>query len=398
LLLFFKKEGLTVFLSVCFLLLPVSHLAAPADHTQAAFDEAVARTRPALWSVLQADPLLHVVMRRQAQAAYQAGGWPQAARRLDALSFPQITVYAGDHAIAACNAAWIGVKRALLARPAACRAFLDGAPDPFVARQLRASDAACTAVLLEGGRRRRAGQVPRIISAQDYADAYTISLNQPQPLTASERAALGGSYGDDRLSCAASLHRDENLAAFPESIVAAYRRREYVYGAVPGVPAKAAGPPGVACPPPGTVFLVMAQGSAPGAPARWLSAGQQGWDCRVRTPDHEASLWGEGGNPLLLLWPLAVGKSATVARRMPDGQLGTTRFSVTGFAKYAMPGRVVPAYSIDAVDRVAGMVVGAATQYWSPDLNWNIAQSVRLPAPGSQARDWVLVGVLPPGG
>jgi hypothetical protein len=236
-----------------------------------AFDDEVVSSRPALWPVLAADPALHALLVRETQPAYEDGGWAAAARRLDQLIFQQIIVHAGDSEIAACNKAWVGVKASLLARPAECRLFLDGGSDGFVAARVAQANEACLPALRDGARRRQ--EAPRrMMSAADYAAATALSLAQPDPLSASQRAALAGRFDDDRLSCAASLQRDRNLASLPDGVVAAYRRRDYALGSVAGAAGASApvdgGPPAdLVCPRAGTVLVLRVAGARSGKPA-----------------------------------------------------------------------------------------------------------------------------------
>jgi hypothetical protein len=129
---------------------------------QGALMAAIARERPVLWRALRDDAPLRGRMLAASSAAYQAGGWPAAAPILDQLSYKMIMVFAGDHALAACNAAWLSARQALLARPNSCALFLDGGRDAFIAAQIRATAPACDAALAQGAALRRRGEMPRI--------------------------------------------------------------------------------------------------------------------------------------------------------------------------------------------------------------------------------------------
>jgi hypothetical protein len=363
-----------------------------------AFDDEVVSSRPALWPVLAADPALHALLVRETQPAYEDGGWAAAARRLDQLIFQQIIVHAGDSEIAACNKAWVGVKASLLARPAECRLFLDGGSDGFVAARVAQANEACLPALRDGARRRQ--EAPRrMMSAADYAAATALSLAQPDPLSASQRAALAGRFDDDRLSCAASLQRDRNLASLPDGVVAAYRRRDYALGSVAGAAGASApvdgGPPAdLVCPRAGTVLVLRVAGVTQTAPVRLRAIRQTGWDCLLqRAGGSQFLLWGsqDFGNPLRMLWPLEPRKQASFAR---GG--GVVTYCVRMFTTYRLPMGWVRAYAIDETLREAGVIRYVLTRYWSPDLGVVVAQMLDVKSGGRPAgigADWVLVAV-----
>lgn len=102
-------------------------------------------------------------------------------------------------------------------------------------------------------------------------------------------------------------------------------------------------------------------------------------------------LEGRCGNPIPLLWPLAVGKSVNCGCEGDDGGV----YKVVSSARYWRPFGWVQAYAIEEdVSYWNGQLLYTMTKCWSPALGFPIGHQTVVksgPWPSGVAPDWQLV-------
>jgi len=369
------------------------------------FDESVGRREPAVAAILAADPGLREKILRETKIAFDAGGWTAATARYQEMKYALIQVYAGDKAIMACNAAWTQIIRDLLPTPALCRAYFNRDYDnPVIARHMAVADAPCAAAIIDAGKRRAAGETPKTMSAEEYAAAYNRSLDAPSPLSAEERAALTDPHADDRLTCQASLKLHENAEAMPSDQAARFFRSQLSMRdhpvAMTAVLPPAPTPPSLAYAPAGTVFTLSIEGND-GKPITWTSFGQSGWDVRVKSSASTRQyLWGDDStNPIRILWPLAIGKTAEASNYTENDAVETHHYAVASQSRYWLPFGWVTAYTIDDTVSIGGREHYVLTHYWSPELGFKIGQRTVVKSgkwPDGVTSDWQLIAMAKP--
>jgi len=370
------------------------------------FDDSVARREPAVAAIFAADPALRDTMLRETKLAYDEGGWTAATARFQEMKRQLIQAYAGDDTTLACAAAWVQIARDLLPTPALCRAYLQGDySDPELQRRMTISDAPCTRAVIDGGRRRAAGEHPKLMSDAEFDDAYKRGFDGPTPLSAEEKAAFLDPHADDRLICRASLKLEENYLNLPRGQAALYARTEISARREPvplnAILPSAPSPASFHCAEAGTIFTLSME-QRDGRPITWTSLGQSGWDCRVRSSATSRQYLSEGNdrtNPIRMLWPLGVGKTADISGYTTNYATETHRFAVTSYLSYWLPIGWVKAYAIDDTASVGGQVRYIMTHYWSPDLGFKIGQRTQVKSggwPDNTAPDWQLIALQPP--
>jgi hypothetical protein len=366
------------------------------------FDESVSRREPAVAAILASDPALREKIIRETKLAFDAGGWPAATERYQEMKRSLIQVYAGDTTTMACNTAWTQIIRDLLPTPALCRAYFNGDyNNPIIARHMTVADAPCNTALVDAGKRRAAGETPKTMSADEYSAAYYHSLDAPSPLSAQERAALTDPHADDWLMCEASLKLNENALAMPGDQAARFARtqlsmRDHIIP-ITAVLAAAPPPPSLAYAPAGTIFTLSIEGND-GRPITWTSLGQSGWDVSVKSSASTRQyLWGDDNtNPIRILWPLAIGKTAEASNYTANDAVETHHYAVASQNRYWLPFGWVTAYAIDDTVSIGGRERYVLTHYWSPDLGFKIGQHTVVKSgkwPDGVAADWQLIAM-----
>ncbi len=189
------------------------------------FDASTRQLSPSFAAIMDADPGLRATMLAETRRAYDLGGWPAATARYNALQWEQVMAYADDQPVLDCAASWDADELAMLRSPAGCAATLSqdfSAPEvqPLLAR----SRPACNAAFQDGGRRRRQGLPPRVLSDDEYRQLFARLSVSPNPLTPEERAATQGTPANAQLFCSGELKFKANQAALPPGIAARYLR------------------------------------------------------------------------------------------------------------------------------------------------------------------------------
>lgn len=373
----------------------------PEQRFQFYFDITSARVAPLVADIMGRDPALHAAMLRESKAAYDRGGWSAASARFQQLRYELIQVYADDGPTIACAAARAAATRSLLNRPASCRAFMAGDNSDGAAMDAeRSVGAACDDALQNAERRRQAGAKLSVMPADAYRAAVLKTFASPDPLSTEERTAFLSTSADDRLYCRAVVKLEENALAQPPEQAARFLRSGLVKQApdisLDSVLPVTAPPDSLHCAAAGTVFTLSMEESKDGKPITWQSLGQDGWDCRLKSSaTGERPLWGDArSNPLRLLWPLEVGKSADVPGPFSDGPMSAMRVRVASLDRYWLPIGWVQAYAIEETAMEGGGVWYVLTRYWSPKLGFQIGQKLVVqagPRPDWVAPDWQII-------
>ncbi|HTZ70144.1 MAG TPA: hypothetical protein VMB71_05780 [Acetobacteraceae bacterium] len=384
------------------------------------WDSNVARTQPAIWPAIQADPVLHRLMIEKTAAAFQRAGWTGAKAVFFRIVASRIQANAGDAATLACDAAWRNVYRALLPDPASCAIVARGSDDvssKLAGAEIAHAHAVCNRAIEDGAVRRLSPDPPGQMTDQEYYDTYTAAMNGPRPLTPAEQTSLRDiAPADAAALCTGQIAHGDNVAALPAAQAARYLRHEYASEDQGGfdyagpAPAEFAGDPpsDYRCAAAGTRFTLSMEASRDGEPIVWESLGRTGWDCRLRSSlSGVRGLWGSDAEPpwaltdgndstIRLLWPLKVGKTVTCACH--PGFL--TAFRITGYDRYWLPWASPYAYAIEEkISTLAGVPQYASTRYWAPELGFVIGQHTIVwhGAWPNAAPDWQLVAMSAPG-
>ena len=395
-----RLAGLLVLLVMAASVAAFSVLVRPLSY-EADFDASTRARYPAMAAIMDADPELRRAILHDTEQAYGKGGGPAATARFNALAWEQVVIYAGDAEVLACNAEWTKREQSILRDPEGCSGFVAGQFTSAAGQAVTAQPSpACDAAIRDGARHRHDGLPPRVLSDAEFRQVSEQVKQGPARLTAEEQEAASGRARDDGVLCRAQAKVSANEAALPQGIAARLLRTRFQYGALypqptpPHVPHTLA-PPELRCPPSGTVFTLSMQARDNGRPVTWVSGGQAGWDCvMISSVSGRRRLWDTlDENPLQLLWPLQVGKTAEMA----PGTDGTaTSLRVTGHATYWLPFGQVGAYTIDATVSANGRVLYTTTYYWSPELGWKIGQHTSVwsgPWPNTATPDWQVVAM-----
>ncbi len=371
----------------------------PGQIYAATFDQNMIESQPALAPIVLGDPTLRDLVLTRTQVAYEQGGWDQASTALFQVVRSEVTVYASDAAILACDQAWREARRSFLSRPELCRAYgLGFSNTPGYAEAIRPAVAACERAAVDGGRRRLTISQPETMSRARYGSLYNRARMGPAPLTKSEADALGDPNAT--LNCQATLKLDDNLAALPPQTRALMVRTNYREEQnTPTLPKVATDrndpPPDLKCPPAGTQLTLSMQ--ANGLPVQWVMHGQQGWNCNYfSSVSGDRALWYTMDvNPIKLLWPIGIGKTARYTGKNAAG-LGVIRtVSVSAKAEYWLASGRVEAFTIDEEVEAADSHY-VISHYWSPALGFLIGEGSRVikgVLPSSVAPDWQLVDI-----
>ena len=371
----------------------------------ATFDQNLIQSQPTLAPIVLGDPTLRDLMLTRTQLAYEQGGWDQASTAYFQVVRSELTVYASDAAILACDQAWREVRRSLLGKPELCRAYgLGLSQTPGYAEAMRPATAACELAAIDGGRRRLTSSQPETMTSARYNTLYNRARLGPDPLTGSEIDALADPNA--ALNCQANIKLGDNLATLPPQtralMVRTNYRAEQNTAAVPkAATAHVDPPPDLKCPPAGTLLTLSMQ--ADGLPVQWQVRGQQGWNCNyVSSVSGDRVLWSTiDVNPLKLLWPIEIGKTTRYPGMNSAGLSVIRTISVSAKAEYWLASGRVEAFTIDEEVEAADNHY-VISHYWSPALGFLIGEGSRVikgVLPSSVAPDWQLVAIeasLPP--
>jgi len=365
----------------------------------ATFDRNLTQSQPTLAPIVLGDPTLRDLMLTQTQLAFEQGGWDQASTAFHQVVRSELTVYASDAEILACDQAWRDVRRSFLGRPELCRAYKLGLfQTPGFAEATRPAVAACERAAVDGGRRRLTAIQPETMTSARYNKLYDRALLDPAPLTQAESDALDDP--DAALHCQAATKLDDNLAALPPQTRALMVRTNYRTErdrvALPrAATAHADPPPDLRCPPAGTQLTLSMQ--ANGLPVQWQVRGQQGLDCNYfSSVSGNRVLWYTMGiNPLKAMWPIEVGKATRYPGKTAAGLSVVNTVRVSAKAEYWLAWGRVEAFTIDEEVEAADTHY-VISHYWSPALGFLIGERSRVikgALPSSVAPDWQLVSV-----
>jgi hypothetical protein len=374
------------------------------------FDANLARTQPVIWPAVQADPALHKEILDKTGAAFLRGGWPAATSMFYRVVHAQMEAYGGDAPTLACSAAWQNVYRALLPNPHACY-LLDAVgtsalPPGLAAAQIDRATRLCDEAAVDGAQRRSLPDPPQTSSDEERRKLWLATLDAPKRLPDDERRALMQTGPvDEAALCRGKIDHGDNLLAQPRDAAARFLRYNYAAeenSADPlDKPSKppVAGPPPAAfdCAAPGTRFTLSMYGRD-GLPITWTSQGRHGWDCALQSSASGlrgafTDLKGDVGNPIALLWPLAVGKAANCG--CEGDNVGIYR--VVSNERYWLPFGWVQAYAIEEdVSSWNGQALYTMTKYWSPELGFPIGQHTVVKSgrwPKGMAPDWQVIAM-----
>ena len=374
------------------------------------FNRNIAMSEPRLWPAIQADPALRQVLLEKTGAAFLHGGWPDATRVFYEILRARLEAYAGDDATLACHIAWQNIYKALLATPHACSLVrtsgTDAVPDGLAKAEIARMNQLCDEATVDGGQRRNLPNPPVWSSEDEYRSVSKTILSGPKKLPDDELRALnGGGKPNEAAWCRAMIDQGDNLAAQPREIAARVLRYQYA-GAENGVsepdtPAapksEAAPPPGLTCAASGTRFTLSMFGRD-GRPITWTSTGPHGWDCALQSSASGrrgvfTNLGGDAANPLKLLWPLSVGKSASCGCEGEHAGI----FKIVSMDRYWLPFGWVHAYAIEEdVSTWDGAPLYKITKFWSPELGFAIGQHTVVDHgewPEDVAPDWQVIAM-----
>jgi hypothetical protein len=374
------------------------------------FDRNLAMSEPRLWPAIQADPALRQELLEKSGAAYLRGGWPAATHVFYGIIRAELEAYGGDAQTLACHVAWQNIFRALLDHPKACRLVqtygTDGVPDGLAKAEIARMNQVCDEATLDGEQRRNLPNPPRSSSEAEYRTVWNSTLTSPKPLSDDEKRALTQPGKPDEAAwCRGTVDQGDNLTAQPREIAARILRYQFggaETGAVeldqPAPPAgPVAAPASLTCAATGTRFTLSMAGRD-GRPITWTSTGAHGWDCALQSSASGrrgvfTDLGGDTGNPLKLLWPLSIGKTANCG--CEGEQSGV--FKIVSLDRYWLPFGWVQAYAIEEdISSWDGAPLYKITKYWSPELGFVIGQHTEVDHgdwPDNVAPDWQVVAM-----
>lgn len=396
----YRMAALSVLLSLTLGVYAYIYFPEPISSFDRSFDFNIKQSQPLIGSIVEAEPTLRSLFLRRTSVAYTQGGWPAATQVFDELTNSEINAYAGDRETLDCSAAWHSVLISLRPTPKLCRDFLNGRlGDPAMRAAMVPAQAACKAMTIDGGHRRRTQSRPDVLDDAAFGATYALTL---AALTPVEKAALAAPSSDDATYCQAGIRRSEAALRLTPDVAARYARTKFhesglIAAGEPSSPEL----PTLHCAAPGTLFTLSMQGQD-GLPIIWESLGQSGWDCRIRSSaSGERGLWGDDRtNPLRLMGDLAVGKTTRTTEIANDGTERSVTWRVTGFESFWLALGRVSAYTLEK-DVIEGenrhYVV---THYWSPELGFDIGQhsvAKQGSLPDWIAPNWQLINMKAPG-